>query len=159
MSDNKQDLQTQNHDALDVALLPTQSGQVVLPSHMVADVVPFSRLLALSYDARWLLGRVDWQGQALPVICFEVMSGNKAPAPNVNAAFAVVRCLDEAPFSFYAVMIQSEVETLTINESDLVEQKKENTSECIMDLVMLKDRLTIIPNIEHMEAQIAEHME
>lgn len=159
MSDNKQDIQTQNYDALDVTLLPTQGGNVVLPSHMVADVVPFSSLLALSYDARWLLGRVDWQGQALPVICFEVMSGNKAPAPNVNAAFAVVRCLDEAPFSFYAVMIQSEVENLSISESDLGAQNEENTSECIMDLVTLKGRLSIIPNIEYVETQIAEHME
>lgn len=159
MNDEKQDIQTPSHDDLDVTLLPTQSGHVVLPSHMVADVVPFSSLLALSYDARWLLGRVDWQGQALPVICFEVMSGSKAPAPNVNAAFAVVRCLDDAPFSFYAVMIQSDVESITISENDLEAQQEENTSEYIMDLVMLKNRASIIPNIEHIEAQIAEHME
>ena len=52
-------------------LVPLSDDRLIVPRACVAEVVRFSAAEAGSGRHSWMLGTVNWNGRALPVVSFE----------------------------------------------------------------------------------------
>ncbi len=81
---------TDTPDQIDCLLIPLKDKNLLLPNVSVAEIIPFSHLLTTASSVDWILGRIDWRGTPVPVLCYEMLNRQPAPAPNPNARFAIV---------------------------------------------------------------------
>merc|ERR1712000_670519 len=93
---------------------------LLLPNVTVAEIIPFSHLLTTASSVDWMLGRLDWRGTPVPVVCYEMLNQQAAPAPNPNARFAVVNGVgNHAAMPFFAILVQGIPRLVHINEKDV----------------------------------------
>lgn len=94
-------------DEVSCMLLPLKDKQLLVPNVSVAEIVPFSHLLTTASSQDWMLGRIQWRGITLPVVCYEMLNQQAAPAPNPNARFAIINGVcGHSELPFYALLIQ-----------------------------------------------------
>lgn len=107
-------------DDLSCMLLPLKDKQLLLPNVSVAEIVPFSHLLTTASNKNWMLGRIQWRGITLPVVCYEMLNQQSAPAPNPNARFAIINGVGgHSSLPFYALLIQGIPRQQRAQESEL----------------------------------------
>lgn len=110
----------QEIDDVSCMLLPLKDKQLLVPNVSVAEIVPFSHLLTTASSKDWILGRIEWRGITLPVVCYEMLNQQNAPAPNPNARFAIVNGVGGHPqLPFYAVLIQGIPRQARLQEDDI----------------------------------------
>ncbi|MAE21382.1 MAG: chemotaxis protein CheW, partial [Pseudomonas sp.] len=90
MSDTQITATVSEQDQIDCLLVPLKDRHLLMPNVTVAEVVPFSHLLTTNTSTDWLLGRLDWRGTLVPAVCYELLNGLAAPAPNPDARFIIV---------------------------------------------------------------------
>jgi chemosensory pili system protein ChpC len=52
-------------------LISMEYGSLMVPSVMVAEVLPVQVIFDVDNPRRWVLGRIHWRGLSIPVISFE----------------------------------------------------------------------------------------
>ena len=73
---------TETPNQVDCLLIPLKDKNLLLPNVTVAEIIPFSHLLTTASSVDWMLGRLDWRGTPVPVVCYEMLNQQAAPAPN-----------------------------------------------------------------------------
>ena len=61
-------------------LVPLSEERLIVPRACVAEVVRFSKPDQEAGAHDWMLGTVNWNGRALPVVSFEGTLGKDVPA-------------------------------------------------------------------------------
>jgi chemosensory pili system protein ChpC len=137
---------------LNCLMLPLKDRNMLLPNVTVAEIVPFSHLLTTNSNVDWVLGRVDWRGVTVPVVCYEMLNKQGAPAPNPNARFAIINGVGaHSRMPFYALLIQGIPKLVHVAEKDLQEVDAMNTGEYDARVVTLDQTPVVIPNLDHIE--------
>ena len=62
-------------------LVPLADDRLIVPRACVAEVVRFSKPEPTLSAESWIVGSVDWNGRALPVVSYEGTLGNEIPEP------------------------------------------------------------------------------
>lgn len=143
----------QQIDDLSCMLLPLKDKQLLVPNVAVAEIVPFSHLLTTASSRDWILGRIQWRGVTLPVVCYEMLNQQSTPAPNPNARFAIfngVGGYSELPF--YAVLIQGIPRQTRIQESDIQTVEAFNQGAYDAQAVTIgQEESAMIPDLDKLE--------
>ena len=113
---------TEQMGQVDCLMIPINDRQLLLPNVTVAEIIPFSQLLTTNSSIDWVLGRLQWRGVSIPVICYEMLNGSPAPRPSPNARFAVINGVGNNPhMPFYAVLVQGIPKLKKVEEKDIQE--------------------------------------
>ncbi|WP_221793821.1 chemotaxis protein CheW [Oceanobacter mangrovi] len=98
---------TEQTGQVDCLMIPLNDRQLLLPNVTVAEIIPFSQLMTTNSSVDWVLGKIQWRGVSIPVVCYEMLNGTAAPRPSPNARFAVINGVGKHPkMPFYAVLVQ-----------------------------------------------------
>lgn len=140
-------------DDVSCMLLPVKDKQLLLPSISIAEIVPFSHLLTTASSKNWVLGRIQWRGTTLPVVCYEMLNQQPIPAPNPSARFAVINGVGgHQKLPFYAMLIQAIPSQVRLQEGDIqaVEAIKKGPFDA-QAVSIGQEASAIIPDLESLE--------
>ncbi len=139
-------------DQVDCLLIPLKDKQLLLPNVSVAEIIPFSHLLTTASSVDWILGRIDWRGVTVPVVCYEMLNRQNAPAPNPNARFAIINGVgNHRKMPFYALLIQGIPKLVHVQENDIQDVDAMNMGEYDARAVTLLQEPAMIPDLDKVE--------
>lgn len=146
-------------DQVDCLLMPLKDKNLLLPNVAVAEIVPFSHLLTTTSSVDWILGRIDWRGVPIPVLCYEMLSSQGAPAPNPEARFAVINGVgDYAEMPFYAMLVQGIPRLTHVNKDDIQTVEAMNMGQFDQTAVTVERDPAIIPNLDLVEQELIKYI-
>lgn len=139
-------------DQVDCLLIPLKEKQLLLPNVSVAEIIPFSHLLTTASSVDWILGRIDWRGVTVPVVCYEMLNRQNAPAPNPNARFAIINGVgNHRKMPFYALLIQGIPKLVHVLENDIQDVDAMNMGAYDVRAVTLGQEPAMIPDLDKVE--------
>ncbi|WP_157729791.1 chemotaxis protein CheW [Bacterioplanes sanyensis] len=143
---------------LNCLLLPLKDRNMLLPNVTVAEIVPFSHLLTTNSTVDWVLGRVDWRGVTVPVLCYEMLNKQGAPAPNPDARFAIINGVGAHPqMPFFALLIQGIPRIVHVHEKDLQSVEAMNMGPFDAQAVSVDNETAMIPDLDNVESTLLSH--
>ncbi|WP_430460514.1 chemotaxis protein CheW [Thalassolituus sp. LLYu03] len=150
---------TNTPDQVDCLLIPLKDKNLLLPNVTVAEIIPFSHLLTTASSVDWILGRIDWRGTAVPVVCYEMLNNHHAPAPNPNARFAVINGVgNNSRLPFYALLIQGIPRLVHVAQDAIQEVEAMNQGAYDQAAVTLDGENAMIPDLERVESTLINHI-
>lgn len=153
MSDTQITATVNEQDQIDCLLVPLKDRHLLMPNVTVAEVVPFSHLLTTNTSTDWLLGRLDWRGTLVPAVCYELLNGLAAPAPNPDARFIIVNA-DRGDLPFFAILVQGIPRLMHVTEADLQEVDAMGMGELDQVAVTLDGVTAMVPDLMSIESQL-----
>lgn len=144
--------------SVDCLLMPLKDRQLILPNVTVAEIIPLSHLLTINQTVDWVLGRIEWRGIAIPVICYELLNEMATPPANSNARFAVVNGVGNHPrLPFFAMLIQNIPRVRQVQERHLRQIEAVGCGPFDMMSVTVDAEVSaFIPNLDQIEARLLE---
>jgi chemosensory pili system protein ChpC len=142
--------------ALRTQLIPLHGARLILPNTAIAEIVPYSEPEPLEDAPAFLLGRMSWRGQEIPLISFEAVCGKDAPALNPRARLAVLNTLNgNAALPFFAVLTQGIPQLLQVSEANLQPIGHETLlSPMTLCQVLVNGEPAVIPDLDALESEL-----
>ncbi len=86
--------------------IDTEPYSLVLPSDCIADVIEAPKLIAdPSQKASWMAGYVEWNGQELPLLCFENLLNDDFERPDTSPVVTVLQPIPKAARKAYTAIL------------------------------------------------------
>ena len=142
-------------------LLPLQNEQrLLIPNITIAELAPrdtpYGQLE--NSDRPWYEGELSWRGQQIPVIRWEVLSGQAAQEDSEDWRFAVLNSLfDDYSGHFYALKIQGIPRMLRVEEGDLAPQSGVAPAAGALFSVDTESGPALIPDLQWLEKQLQQN--
>ncbi len=134
-------------------LIPMKARPWLIPSALVAEVLPLRQPERPGQGVDWLLGWLTWRGVPTPLISFERFNESGQVAIGQDAKILVLNTVNEDS-RFYAVIIQGDPKRKVVAEHDIQEQPDSTLGRGERALVQFEDELVIIPNLDAMEKEL-----
>lgn len=99
-------------------LVPLAGGGLLLPSAVVAEVVTYSAPERLEDAPPWLLGRIQWRGQQVPVVSLEPDPASAGTMIG-GERLLILYSLNQAAPLFYGLLARGIPQVFRIQEGDL----------------------------------------
>lgn len=146
-------------EQVDCLLVPLKDRQLLLPNVSVAEIIPFSHLLTTASGVDWVLGRIEWRGVTVPVVCYEMLNNHQAPAPNPNARFAVINGIGgHRNMPFYALLIQGIPKLVHVQKNDIQDVEALNSGEYDARTVSFGQDPAIVPDLDKIEEALLQYL-
>lgn len=147
-----------NDGRLKCLLLPLQSGTLLLPNSVVAEIVPAQRHHRGSGTLpEWYIGHVEWRGVSLPLISLESMSDSVARDFPAKTSFVVLHRLTDAGDSvdYYAVSIDGIPHFQFIDETAVQALGTAPNDPYIVHEVSIDGASAVIPDLDAVERKLS----
>ena len=142
-------------DAVRSLFIPVAGANLVLPNAAVAEVVPYSEPEAVANSPDWLLGKVSWRNQIIPLISFEAAAGGAMPGPGVRSRITVLNGITGNPkLRFYAVLTQDIPHLMKIDSSVIAAGAEGGAGEAVLSNIMVNGEPAQIPNLDTLETML-----
>ena len=133
-------------------LLPLVGITLLVPNVSVAEMAPIQPLSRQDHHPTWMLGFYDWRERQVPVLSYEVLSGQEKPRPNPRGRIAVLNntgVSDTLPF--IAITTEGIPRMVRVSSEDIIENdEKEKKAYDLMTVVVGMENL-VVPNITALE--------
>jgi len=142
-------------DAVRSLFIPVAGANLVLPNAAVAEVVPYSEPEAVANSPDWLLGKMSWRNQIIPLISFEVAAGGAMPGPGARSRITVLNGITGNPkLPFYAVLTQDIPRLMKIDNSVIAPGSDSMAATAVLTNVMVNGEPAQIPNLDALETML-----
>ncbi len=145
---------------IDCLMVPLRDRNLILPNVTVAEIIPFSHLLTTNSSVDWILGRIDWRGVAVPVVCYEILNDRAAPPPNPNARFAIINGVGKhSHMPFFGLLVQGIPRLKKVYSQDI--QKVDAMGAGTLDQMAVSvdgEESAFIPDIEKIELELLQYV-
>lgn len=134
-------------------LLPLGSGKLLLPRSIVEEVRGLAEPTPISGAPPWLMGRVRWRGQSIPLVAIEPFLGDEIPGASRRSRMVIVRApsgtLEPAAM---AILAQGFPYILRVTP-DLVSAAQVPENETILAEISLGLERPLIPDLPALAAE------
>lgn len=140
-------------------LVPVQGRSLLVPSTVVAEVVPYSEPEeGVDDGASGLLGVVRWREQKVPAVSFEVADGGSVATAGTRARFAVFKALNNRPGLPYFAVVTQQIPRLLAVYRDTIEvlEGEGETGPAVREAVLVNGEPAVIPDLEYLENLIRD---
>ncbi len=140
-------------------LLPLQTGTLLLPNSVVAEIVPAQRHhRAGGVQPHWCVGRIEWRGMSVPLISLESLHDGQAREFPNKTSFVVLHRLQESADAddYYAVCIDGIPHFQFLDETLLESLDSDPGNPYVAHEARLDGATVLIPDLDALEAQIAK---
>lgn len=137
-------------------LVALQKSSLLLPSTMVAEIIPYEPLQRVEDSPDYLLGLLSWRGEQVPVVSFEMLTVERGSFSLVSVASAsliVVKTVSGGALPFYALVAQALPRLVRVSEDELFDTG-EATEPTEVVRAGYTDQLVSIPDIDYIEATL-----
>lgn len=133
-------------------LIATQHRHLLLPNTAIAEIVRYTAPEPVSDAPAWLLGTLQWRGLRIPVISYELATGENATKPGSNARLAILNGVHSgAALQFYAVVIRNNPRLLKIARDDIRQEGGGDHDKFQLQQVVINNVTAIIPDLAALE--------
>ncbi len=133
-------------------LIPTQAGQILLPSAVVLEVLPYVRPKPRANAEEWFLGTVPCQGQEIPVVSFDSFVEGITPEPGSRARVAALKPIARHPdLECYGLLVESVPRLVTLQRMMLVTDESKAPSPGVLSYARLAGQTVCIPDLAAIE--------
>ncbi len=138
---------------IESVVVPMKAHPWLIPSALVAEVLPLRQPERPGQGADWLLGWLTWRGVPVPLISFERFNESGQVVIGSNAKILILNSVNEGG-RFYALIVQGEPKRKTIRAMDLQDQPEVVPGQGNKVLVQLEDTLAMVPDLDAIEAAV-----
>ncbi|MHB8472956.1 MAG: chemotaxis protein CheW [Gammaproteobacteria bacterium] len=132
--------------------IPLAGDNLVLPNAAVAEVVAYSTPDAVTNAPDWLLGKISWRNQTIPLISFEAAAGGPIPTPAARSRITIFNGITGNPkLRFYALLTQDIPHLMKIDASVIAAGSGGQTTTTALANVMVNGEAAHIPNLDALE--------
>ena len=146
-----------NEGRLKCLLLPLQSGTLLLPNSVVAEIVPAQRHHrgdgSLPY---WYIGHIEWRGTKLPLISLESLWDSAVRDFPAKSSFVVLHRLQDASVGedYYAVYIDGIPHFQFVDEAAVQTLSSAPSNPYVAHEVTIDGASAIIPDLDAVERKL-----
>lgn len=147
----------ENDSRLKCLLLPVQSGTLLLPNSVVAEIVPAQRHHRdASARPDWYIGQLEWRGTNLPLISLETLCDSVVREFPAKTSFVVLHRLGDAAGGedYYAVYIDGIPHFQFIDETAVESLSTSLENPYIAHEVTIDGASAVIPDLDAVERQL-----
>ena len=138
-------------------LVPLADDRLIVPRACVAEVVRLSRPEHVAGCPDWLVGNLDWNGRAVPVISFEAMLGRAMPESSARTRVVIFYAVNSAlKTGFYGVLTQGFPQLVRVNR-DVIKVDSGVTyadEDPVVTRVRMINEYPLVPDLEVIEAKL-----
>lgn len=142
-------------NSISVLLLKLQSLEILIPKVMVMDVLTWNENLfnvQRQSNRDWWLGEYEWQGQNVPLVCFEQLLQTKSAKQEIQKRKIVI--LKAGDNEHYALHCRGFPKPLILSQESLDNLAKESVQDWIAYSVLIGSRELNIPDLPALETLI-----
>lgn len=137
-------------------LVPMQQTNLLVPNVAIAEVVPKSTLSPLENAPPWFLGYLEWRGEQVPVLSFEVANSQVHGQDSSNARIAVFNAVShKSRRQFFGLLVQGIPRQIKVGDSDVREDSQATLAEAESMGVITQLGKASIPNLDFLEGLVA----
>jgi chemosensory pili system protein ChpC len=139
-------------------LVPLAEDRLIVPRACVAEVVRFTKPEHAEGSEPWMLGTVNWNGRALPVISFEGAIGKEVPAQTGRTRIVVFHAsTGDLRTGYYGILTQGFPQLVRVNREVLKLDSTEGWPDGapVLCRVRMINEYPLIPHLEKLEGMIA----
>ena len=140
-------------------LVPLSEERMIVPRACVAEVVRFSTPEKAVGAQEWMLGTVNWNGRALPVVSFEGTIGNDVPEQNSRTRIVVFYAdAGKLKAGYFGLLTQGFPQLVRVNEEVLKLESTQGWPDAapVLCRVRMINEYPLIPDLERLEDMLAE---
>jgi chemosensory pili system protein ChpC len=150
-------------DTLNCLIVPLAEQHMLLPQHVVAEVLTQQFSRQVPGAPPWLTGVVEWRNEQVPVVSMETLMGTPVEHGNRLLRVLVMHGLEQFPgLAYYAVQVRGIPHPLKVSEHDVEPLDDGAQAEADMQFgyrVRASGVTCIIPRMERIEAQLQENLQ
>ena len=139
-------------------LVPLAEDRLIVPRACVAEVVRFTRPEHPEGSRDWMLGTVNWNGRALPVVSFEGAIGKDIPADSGRTRIVVFHVSTaQVRSGYFGMLTQGFPQLVRVNREVLKLDSTEGWPDGspVLCRVRMINEYPLIPHLEVLERMIA----
>ena len=140
-------------------LVPLADDRLILPRVTVAEVMTWQQPEKTDGAPAWLLGTVQWNTRAVPVVSVEAMSGKASPAVGGRTRIAIiVGVAGHLTGGYFGVMTQGFPQLVRAN-ADIVKPEPNHSYPDrgpVICRVRMLNESPLIPDLDHIERLISQ---
>ncbi|HKK04749.1 MAG TPA: chemotaxis protein CheW [Gammaproteobacteria bacterium] len=141
--------------AVHCLLLPMGNRPVLLPNAAVAEIVAYNEPEALAGSPDWLLGMVTWRDRRVPLISFEVATGDTFAPPNAVSRIAVVNTLSgNQRLPYIGILTQAIPQLRLVNDDNTKPHEGAPTESSVAAVVEINGEVVAVPDIDDLERRL-----
>lgn len=143
-------------------LVPLSEERLIVPRACVAEVVRFTEPERTAGASPWMLGTVNWNGRALPVVSFEGAKGSDIPDITGRTRIVVFYAsAAKLKTSYFGMLTQGFPQLVRVNKDVLRLESTEGWPESapVICRVRMINEYPLIPNLEKLEDMLAEELQ
>lgn len=147
-----------NVDSVRSLWIPLKDMNLLLPNVAVAEVVAYRAPDEVEGGPDWLLGKLSWRGQEVPVVSYEAFCGRSAP---VEADLSRITVMNTAQagsgLPFYA-LVASGIPRLFQADADGLEETVDGEQagdSAALSAVRIGSEMAVIPNLDRLQESVA----
>lgn len=152
---NKTTLLSATTGKLDVYVLPLWQKKLLMPAAAVVEIVSASQLKSTKKNKNaGVLGQVTWEGEAIPVISFEVVNGESGKIPEPQKLAIIIAATLGEDLGHYALALQAEPTLNKIKIAELEDLDTAETGSVEYLQVKYQNNLCVIPELDALEEKL-----
>jgi len=138
-------------------LIPIASGQLLIPTVSVAEMIPFQApqpdsSITAKNQANWFLGNLYWRGTKVPMFSYEAMGGDHMAPIQPDSQVVILNSIGLSPkVPFVCFPTQGIPHLSRVMPTEISEVSGLPLAECDLMHVSIAGSQAIIPNIEILE--------
>lgn len=140
-------------------LVPLSENRLLVPRANVAEVTGYREPEPFAGALPWLLGRIEWDGERIPLVSFEGASGGTVPKVAGRTRIVLLRTLTDAlSVRYFGVLTQGFPQLVRVNAMVLkpLEEQDWPDSGPVLCQVRMVNQTPLIPDIERLEYMVAD---
>ena len=139
-------------------LVPLADERLIIPRACVAEVVRFTTPEQEAGAHEWMMGTVNWNGRALPVVSFEGVLGKDKPVATGRTRIVVFYATSgQVKSGYFGVLTQGFPQLVRVNEDVLQLHTTDGwpNEAPVLCRVKMINEFPLIPDLEKLEAMLA----
>lgn len=138
-------------------LVPLAGDRLIVPRACVAEVVRYSRPELEPGAHSWMLGSVNWNGRALPVVSFEGTLGKEVPAMTGRTRVVVFYAgTGQLKTGYFGILTQGFPQLVRVNRDVLKLDATDGwpDSAPVLCRVRMINEYPLIPDLDKLEGML-----
>ena len=138
-------------------LVPLAQDRLIVPRACVAEVVRYAEPSPVPGSAEWLVGTVNWNGRALPVVSFEGVLGKDVPVVSGRTRIVVFyAATGQVRTGFFGILTQGFPQLVRVNREVLRLDSTDDWDEDapVLCRVRMINEFPLIPHLDQLEGMV-----
>tara|TARA_R110000850_G_scaffold191091_17_gene317482 strand:+ start:637 stop:1092 length:456 start_codon:yes stop_codon:yes gene_type:complete len=146
-------------DTVFALLILIKDDYLLLPNAAAAEVAGLENFEARARDAqKWIAGWYSSAERRIPVLSFEALAGGRCAEPGKRGRIVIINPLGQRMASGgFAILAQDQPHLVSLTKASVSPSKLRDadSDELVLSRVRVNDKDAIIPDLEHIEAQLS----